>query len=52
MPGGMDTTLKSHYDKFRGELPPELLGIVEGKLLPNVNIIKKMEILEDSAELS
>lgn len=41
LPGGMDVTLKKHYDKFRGELPPELLGVVEGKLLPNRDIIKK-----------
>lgn len=36
LPGGMDSVIKTYFDKFRGTaegLPPELRGKVEGKLL-------------------
>ena len=37
LPGGMDRILKVYFDSFRArdELPPELEGKVEGKLLPD-----------------
>ena len=30
---GMDRELKYYFDRFRGKLPPELIGKVEGKLM-------------------
>ena len=30
---GMDREIKEYFDKFRGALPPELAGKVDGKLL-------------------
>ena len=41
LPSGMDLALKKYYDKYRGDLPPELKGKVEGVLLPDEELIKK-----------
>ena len=41
LPSGMDLALKKYYDKFRGKLPPELVGKVNGKLLSDIELIKK-----------
>ena len=41
LPSGMDLALKKYYDRFRGSLPPELVGKVNGKLLPDTELIKK-----------
>lgn len=40
LPSGMDLALKEYYDRFRGGLPPELKGKVDGKLLPDKELIK------------
>jgi hypothetical protein len=41
LPGGIDRILKDYYDSFRkkGKLPPELKGRVEGKLVPDQELI-------------
>ncbi len=43
LPGGMDKVIKEYFDKYRvkGELPPELKGELEGKLMPDLALIKK-----------
>ncbi len=43
LPGGMDLALKKYYDKYRkrGKLPPEIAGEVEGKLLDDVELMKR-----------
>lgn len=42
LPGGMDYTLKNHYDNYRKEgLPPELQGKLPGRLLSNDEKIKE-----------
>jgi len=41
LPGGMDLVLKKYYDRFRGGLPPELIGRVNGKLLADEDLIKR-----------
>ena len=35
LPGGMDLVIKGYFDQFRGALPPELRGKVEGVLIKN-----------------
>ena len=43
LPRGMDHTLKNHYDNYRKNgLPPELVGKVAGRLLPDVAKMKEM----------
>lgn len=41
LPGGMDGVIKRYFDRFRaqGQLPPELDGKVNGKLLPDQNLL-------------
>lgn len=41
LPGGMDLVIKKYFDKYRGRLPPEIDGKVEGKLLPDVELMGK-----------
>lgn len=41
LPGGMDLVIKKYFDKFRGELPPEIDGKVEGKLIPDLELMNK-----------
>lgn len=41
LPIGMDSLIKKHYDNFRGKLPPELIGKLEGTLHPDQETIKK-----------
>lgn len=43
LPGGMDTVIKSYFDKYRlrGELPPEIIGKVEGKLISDMALLKR-----------
>ena len=43
LPGGMDKVIKEYFDKYRlkDELPPELKGKLEGKLMPDLALIKK-----------
>ncbi len=33
LPNGMDAVLKRYFDRFRGSLPPELIGKIEGRLI-------------------
>ena len=33
LPNGMDAVLKAYFDRFRGSLPPELKGHVDGELV-------------------
>lgn len=43
LPGGMDLIIKKYYDKYRlkGEMPPEIAGKVNGKLFPDIQVLKK-----------
>jgi CRISPR/Cas system-associated exonuclease Cas4 (RecB family) len=43
LPGGMDRILKDYFDSFRSQskLPPELKGRVEGKLVPDQELVDK-----------
>lgn len=43
LPGGMDGVIKVYFDKYRikGELPPEIKGKVEGKLVSDLNLLNK-----------
>lgn len=43
LPRGMDILIKKYFDKYRAknELPPELLGKVEGKPIADVALLKK-----------
>lgn len=41
MPGGMDLIIKKYFDKYRGQLPPELERKVEGKLVPDISLLEK-----------
>ena len=40
LPSGMDTVIKNYFDKYRGALPPELEGKVDGVLF---NDLKTLE---------
>lgn len=39
LPGGMDLIIKDYFDKYRGSLPPEIKGKVQGQLMPDVNLM-------------
>jgi len=43
LPGGMDLVIKDYFDKYRekGELPPEIQGKIEGKLLHDHKLLNK-----------
>lgn len=43
LPGGMDIVIKVYFDKFRikGDLPPEIEGKVEGKLISDLTLLNK-----------
>jgi CRISPR/Cas system-associated exonuclease Cas4 (RecB family) len=43
LPSGMDRILKDYFDSYRGKdgMPPELEGKVEGKLVPDQELIDK-----------
>lgn len=41
LPGGMDLVIKKYFDNFRGTLPPEIEGHVEGKLIPELGLMNK-----------
>lgn len=38
---GMDKEIKEYFDKFRGTLPPELAGKVDGKLIDDMDLLRK-----------
>lgn len=41
MPIGMDTVIKEYFDKYRGKLPPELTGRIDGILMPDTALMDK-----------
>jgi CRISPR/Cas system-associated exonuclease Cas4 (RecB family) len=41
LPGGMDLVIKKYFDNYRGKLPPELKGKVDGNLISDNELIKK-----------
>lgn len=41
LPGGMDLMIKKYFDQYRGQLPPELKGKVEGSLMPDLGLLNK-----------
>lgn len=41
LPGGMDRVLKSWYDIFRPEFPPEVVGRIDGKLFSDTLRLEK-----------
>ncbi|ODS30309.1 MAG: hypothetical protein SCARUB_04585 [Candidatus Scalindua rubra] len=41
LPGGMDLVIKKYFDRYRGKLPPEIEGKVEGCLMPGVELMNK-----------
>jgi len=41
LPGGMDLVIKNYFDKYRGKLPPEIVGKVVGQLMPEVEPLNK-----------
>lgn len=41
LPGGIDRVLKKYFDKYRGELPPEIKGKVDGQLMPDLELMNK-----------
>lgn len=41
LPGGMDLVIKDYFDKYRGALPPELEGKVEGTLLDDSAVLER-----------
>lgn len=50
LPGGMDLVIKSYYDRFRlrNELPPELIGRVEGTLFQDIKTLNKWRSWKDT----
>jgi len=41
LPGGMDLVIKKYFDRYRGALPPEIEGKVEGSLMPDTKLMDK-----------
>lgn len=41
LPNGMDLVIKDYFDKYRGELPPEIKDKVVGQLMPDVDLMNK-----------
>lgn len=41
LPSGMDLVIKGYFDQYRGTLPPELLGKVEGVLFDELPLLTK-----------
>lgn len=39
LPSGMDLVLKRYFDQYRGSLPPELKGHVEGRLIDDQSLL-------------
>lgn len=39
LPGGMDLVIKDYFDQYRGSLPPELEGKVDGTLVPDKKLV-------------
>lgn len=41
LPGGMDRVIKLYFDQYRGSLPPELEGKVEGSLVSDISLLNR-----------
>ena len=41
LPSGMDLVIKKYFDNYRGNLPPEMVGKVEGNLIPDLNLMNQ-----------
>ncbi|MBI2055368.1 MAG: hypothetical protein HYT42_00540 [Candidatus Sungbacteria bacterium] len=41
LPNGIDAVLKKYFDGYRGRLPPELEGRVEGRLIDDQSLLDK-----------
>jgi hypothetical protein len=41
LPGGMDLIFKGYFDQYRGSLPPDIEGKVEGRLTPDLKLINR-----------
>src|SRR3989344_61368 len=41
LPGGIDLVVKDYFDKYRGFLPPELEGKIEGQLMPDTALMNR-----------
>ena len=41
LPGGMDLVIKKYFDNYRGDLPPEIEGRVEGVLVKDLKLMEK-----------
>lgn len=41
LPGGMDLAIKKYFDKYRGALPPELEGKIDGVLMDDMPLLNK-----------
>jgi len=41
LPGGMDIVIKSYFDKYRGSLPPELEGKIDGVLMEDLPLLNR-----------
>lgn len=41
LPSGMDLVIKTYFDKYRGSLPPELDGKIEGVLLDDLPLLNR-----------
>ena len=41
LPGGLDRALKTHFDRYRGSIPPEIKDRIEGFLVKDQTLINK-----------
>ena len=41
LPGGMDGVIKTYFDRYRGALPPELVGKVRGALVKDQAVLER-----------
>lgn len=41
LPSGMDLVIKDYFDKYRGKLPPDIEGKVEGQLVADLKLLNK-----------
>ena len=39
LPNGIDAVLKKYFDRYRGSLPPELVGHIEGRLVEDQTLL-------------
>jgi CRISPR/Cas system-associated exonuclease Cas4 (RecB family) len=51
LPGGMDLIIKEYFDKYRGELPPEIQGKVRGVLFDDLEKLNRWRHWKTSLRL-